>query len=106
MFSRQNRFNNTKHASTQMFSFEIIQRYILKMSFENSANVKIKFKSVNEFVKELTKLLNVFKTNLIHAQKQQIKYKNVRTKKANFEIKSYVNVNDKNIRIKRNKKFE
>ena len=99
-------YNNTKHASTQMSSFEIMQKYISRMSFENFANFKIKFKSVNEHVKELTELLNVLKTNLIHAQKQQIKYKNVKIKKANFKIENYVNVNDKNIRIKRNKKLE
>ena len=99
-------YNNTKHASTQMFSFEVMQRYISRMSFENFANFKVKFKSANEHVKKLTKLLNVLKTNLTHAQKQQIKYKNARTKKANFEVESYVNVNDKNIRIKRNKKLE
>ena len=99
-------YNNTKHASTQMSSFEVMQKYTSRMSFENSANFKVKFKFVNEHVKKLTKLLNVLKTNLTHAQKQQIKYKNARTKKANFEVESYVNVNDKNIRIKRNKKLE
>ena len=99
-------YNNTKHASTQMSSFEVMQKYISRMSFENSANFKAKFKFANEHVKKLTKLLNVLKTNLTHAQKQQIKYKNARTKKANFEVESYVNVNDKNIRIKRNKKLE
>ena len=62
-----------------------MQEYISKMLFENFANFKIKFKSVNEHVKKLTKLLNVLKTNLIHAQKQQIKYKNVKTKQNEFQ---------------------
>ena len=100
-------YNNNKHAFIQMSSFEIMQKYISKMSFENFANFKIKSKSVNEHVRYLTKLLNVFKINLVHAQKQQIKYKNVKTKTSmKFKMKNYVNFNVKNIRTKRNKKFE
>ena len=100
-------YNNIKHVSTQMFSFKIMQKYIFKMSFENFANFKIKSKFVNDHVKYLTKLLNVFKINLIHVQKLQIKYKNAKilTKK-NFKMKNYVNFNDKNIRIKRNKNLK
>ena len=100
-------YNNNKHASIQMFSFEIMQKYISRMSFENFVNFKVKSKSVNDHVKYLTKLLNVFKINLIHVQKLQIKYKNAKTlTKKNFKIKSFVNFNIKNIRIKRNRKFE
>ena len=100
-------YNNNKHAFIQMSSFEIMQKYISKMSFENFANFKIKSKFVNEHVRYLTKLLNILKINLIHAQKQQIKYKDARTKTSmKFKVRSYVNFNVKNIRTKRNKKFE
>ena len=77
------------------------------MSFENFANFKIKFKFVNEHIKKLTKILNVIKINLLYIQKQQIKYKNAKIiTKTRFKIKNYVNFNDKNIRIKRNKKLK
>ena len=76
------------------------------MLFENSANFKIKSKFVAKHAKELQKLLKVLKSNLVHAQKQQVKYKDARTKSMKLKMSNYVNVNDKNIRIKRNKKFE
>ena len=101
-------YNNNKHASIWLSSFEIMQNYISRMFFEKFANFKIKSKFVKKHAEEFAKLLKVFKINLIHAQKQQIKYKNTRTKNVKnvFKIDNYVNVNDKNIRIKRNKKFE
>ena len=48
----------------------------------------------------------IFKTDLIIAQKRQIKYKNIHMKLKNYEIDFYVMLNDKNIRTRRNKKFE
>ena len=107
LFMTEFAYNNNKHASTQMSSFEAMQKYTSRMSFENSANFKVKSKFVNEHVKYLTKLLNVLKINLTHAQKQQIKYKNAWTKTTmHFDVRNYVNLNDKNIRIKRNKKLK
>ena len=77
------------------------------MLFENFVNFKVKSKFVNDHVKYLTKLLNVFKINLIHIQKLQIKYKNSKILiKKNFQMKNFVNFNVKNIRIKRNKKLK
>ena len=76
------------------------------MSFENSTNFKIKSKFVAKHAKEFQKLLKVLKSNLAHAQKQQVKYKDARTKSMKLKVSSYMNVNDKNIRTKRNKKFE
>ena len=99
-------YNNSKHAFTQMSSFETMQRYTSRMFFENSANFKVKSKSVKKHVEELIELMKVLKVNLIYAQKQQIKYKNAKIKLKNFEVNSYVNVNFKNIRIKRNKKLK
>ena len=101
-------YNNNKHAFIRLSSFEIVQKYILKMFFEKFANFKIKSKFVKKHVEKFVKLFKIFKINLIHAQKQQIKYKNARMKNVKniFKMNNYVNVNDKNIRIKRNKKFE
>ena len=78
------------------------------MFFEKFANFKIKSKFVKKQVEKFAKFLKSFKINLTYAQKQQIKYKNTKTKNVKniFKIDKYVNVNDKNIRIKRNKKFE
>ena len=99
-------YNNSKHAFTQISSFETMQKYISKISFEKFANFKIKSKSAKKHVEELIELMRILKINLAQTQKQQIKYKNAKTKIKNFDVKSYVNVNDKNIRIKRNKKLE
>ena len=95
-------YNNNKHAFTRLSSFEIMQNYISRMFFEKFANFKVKSKFVKKHVEELAKLLKILKINLIHAQKQQIKYKNARTKdvKNIFKVDNYVNINDKNIRIK------
>ena len=99
-------YNNNKHAFTQMSFFETMQKYISKMSFEKFANFKAKSKFAKKHVEELIELMRILKVNLAQTQKQQIKYKNAKTKIKSFDVKSYVNVNDKNIRIKRNKKFE
>ena len=48
----------------------------------------------------------VFKKRLHNSQKHQIKYKNVRIKVIKFQIKDYVHLNEKNIRIKRNRKLK
>ena len=99
-------YNNNKHALTQMSFFVTIQKYISKMFFEKFANFKTKSKFAKKHVEKLIELIKILKINLTYAQKQQIKYKNVKTKIKRFYVKNYVNVNDKNIRIKRNKKFE
>ena len=99
-------YNNNKHAFTQMSFFETMQKYISKMSFEKFANFKIKSKSAKKHVEKLIELIKILKINLAQTQKQQIKYKNAKTKIKSFDVESYVNVNDKNIRIKRNKKLE
>ena len=83
-----------------------MQKYTSRIFFEKFANFKVKSKFAKKHVKELIASLKILKINLTHARKQQIKYKNARTKLKNFDVKSYVNVNDKNIRIKRNKKLK
>ena len=99
-------YNNSKHAFTQMSSFETMQKYTSRMFFEKSANFKVKSKFAKKHVEELIELMKVLKINLTHAQKQQVKYKNAKSKLKNFDVESYVNVNEKNIRIKRNKKLK
>ena len=101
-------YNNNKHAFIRLSLFEIMQNYISTISFEKFANFKVKSKFVKKHVEKFAKFLKIFKINLIHAQEQQIKYKNAKTKNVKdiFKVDNYVNVNDKNIRIKRNKKFE
>ena len=99
-------YNNNKHAFTKMSSFEIMQKYTSKMIFEKFVNFKIKFKFLKKHVEKLIELIKILKTNLTYAQKQQIKYKNVKIKLKHFDVNNYVNVNDKKIRIKRNKKLK
>ena len=99
-------YNNSRHAFTKMSSFEVMQRYTSRMFFEESINFKITSKSIKKHVEKLIELIKILKTNLTHVQKQQFKYKNVKIKLKHFDVNSYVNVNDKNIRIKRNKKLK
>ena len=99
-------YNNSKHTFTQMSSFETMQKYTLRMFFENFANFKTKFKSAKKHAEKLIELMKILKVNLAYAQKQQTKYKNAKIKLMNFDVDSYVNVNVKNIRIKRNKKLK
>ena len=99
-------YNNSKHTFTQMSFFETMQKYTSRMFFEKFANFKTKSKFVKKHVEELIELMKILKVNLVHAQKQQIKYKNAKIKLKHFVVNSYVNVNVKNIRIKRNKKLK
>ena len=89
-----------------MSSFEVMQKYTSRMFFEKFVNFKIKFKSVKKHVEKLIELIKILKTNLTYVQKQQIKYKNVKINLKHFDVNNYVNVNDMNIRIKRNKKLK
>ena len=99
-------YNNSRHASTQMSPFEAMQRYTPRMSFEKPADFKAKSKSAKKHAEKLTELMRILKANLAQTQKQQTKYKDAKTKIKSFDVKSYVNVNGKNIRTKRNKKLE
>ena len=60
----------------------------------------------NNKVKHMSQFMILFKRNLIIIQKRQIKYKNSHTKSKIYKINFYVMLNDKSIRIRRNKKFE
>ena len=99
-------YNNNKYAFTQMSSFETMQKYTFRIFFENFANFKVKFIFVKKYVEKLIELMKILKINLVYVQKQQIKYKNAKIKLINFDVNNYVNVNVKNIRIKRNKKLK
>ena len=76
------------------------------MSFENFVDERIKFMFAKKNVKHMSQFMIIFKSNLIIAQKHQIKYKNIHIKSKNYEIDFYVMLNEKNIHIKRNKKLK
>ena len=76
------------------------------MFFENNQNLKIKSKFAKNNVKHLQKLFNVFWINLMNAQVKQTKYQNKRTLFKKCFVKQYIMLNEKNIRIKRNKKLK
>ena len=99
-------YNNNKNAFTNMTSFETNLNYYFRMSYEIFFDERIKFTFVINNVKHMSQFIIVLKTNLIVAQKQQIKYKNIHIKSKSFEIDFYVMLNEKNIQTKRNKKFE
>ena len=76
------------------------------MFFEDNQDLKVKSKFAKNNVKHLQKLLNVLRANLIDAQVKQAKYQDKRTLFKEYFVKQYVMLNEKNIRIKRNKKLE
>ena len=92
-----------KHALTNFFWFEIMLKYSSRMFFENIWYKKIKSKFAKKLVEHLIKLFRILKINLLITQTQQIMYKNEHTKFMSYKIENYVNLNDKNIKIKRNK---
>ena len=69
-------------------------------------NNRIKSKSVKQHIKELNQLIIVFKECLHDSQKHQIQYKNARIKVMKFQVKDYIYLKEKNIRIKRNRKLK
>ena len=99
-------YNNSKHAFTDISPFEIMLGYSLRMFFEKTWDKKVKFKSAKEHAEHLIELLRVLKDNLLVAQQQQTMYKNERTKSMSYNVENYVNLNGKNIKIKRNKKLK
>ena len=94
------------NASTNMTSFETILNYNFEMSFENFLDEKIKFIFARNNAEHMSKFMNILKTNLIIAQKRQIKYKNIHTKSKSYEVDFYIILNDKNIRTRHNKNLE
>ena len=99
-------YNNAINVSTSMIFFETNQNYHSRMFFENNQNFKIKLKFAKNNVKHLQKLLNVLRANLIDAQVKQAKYQDKRTLFKKYFVRQYVMLNEKNIRIKRNKKLK
>ena len=69
-------------------------------------NERIKSKFVKQHIKKLNQSIIVFKKRLHDSQKHQLKYKNIHIKIIKFQIKNYIHVYGKNIRIKRNKKLK
>ena len=76
------------------------------MFFEDNQNLKAKSKFARDNAKHLQKLLNVLRINLIDVQVKQAKYQDKRTLFKKYFVRQYVMLNEKNIRIKRNKKLE
>ena len=99
-------YNNAINVFTSMILFETNQNYHFRMFFENNQNLKVKSKFAKNNVKHLQKLLNVFRVNLIDAQVKQAKYQDKRTLFKKYFVRQYVMLNEKNIRIKRNKKLK
>ena len=73
-----------------MFSFIIVQNFLFRMSFEHTSNFKIKLKFVKKHVNKLQNFMKIFKKNLKHVQKQQIRFYNKRYTFKKFKIKNYV----------------
>ena len=69
-------------------------------------NERVKSKFAKQHAKELNQLMTVFKKRLHNSQKHQTKYKDARIKAMKFQVKNYIHLNEKNIRIKRNKKLK
>ena len=99
-------YNNSKHASTDFSPFEIMLEYSPRMSFEKTWNKKAKSKSAKKHAEHLAELLRILKDNLLATQTQQTMYKDEHTKPMSYKIEDYVNLNDKNIKTKRNKKLK
>ena len=106
LFMTEFAYNNAKHVFTKMSFFEIMLEYSSKMTWKDFMNDWIKSKSAKQHVKELNQLMIVLKKRLHDSQKHQVKYKNVRIKVIKFQVKNYVHLNEKNIRIKRNRKLK
>ena len=100
-------YNNATHAFIKMSSFEIMLSYSSRMSFENSIDERRKFKSAMKHAKNLKELMIVLKKELSDAQVKQVKYKNRHIKVIEkHSLSDFVYLNEKNIRIKRNKKLK
>ena len=99
-------YNNVINAFTNMTFFEINQDYHSRIFFENNQNKKVKSMFAKDNAKHLQNLLNVLKVNLMKIQIKQTHYQNKRIMFKQYIIKTYIMLNDKNIRIKRNKKLK
>ena len=99
-------YNNNKNVFIDIILFETIFDYHFRMLFENFIDNRIKFIFAKKNVKHISQFMIVLKSNLINAQKYQIKYKNAHIKSKQHEKFFYMIFNEKNIQTKRNKKLK
>ena len=99
-------YNNAKHVFTKILFFKVMLENSSKMTWKIFINNWIKLKSAKYHVKELNQLIIIFKKRLHDSQNYQVKYKNARIKVIKFQVENYVYLNEKNIRIKRNRKLK
>ena len=62
-------YNNIKNASIDYILFEINYKHYLRMFYKKNVNLYSNFKSANELLAKLRKLIIVCQENLYHTQK-------------------------------------
>ena len=100
-------YNSATHIFTKISSFEVMLDYLSRMSWEDFIDKRSRFKSIMKHAENLKKLMIMLKVELHNAQAIQTKYKNKHIKVIDkYNVSDMIYLNDKNIRIKRNKKLE
>jgi hypothetical protein len=99
-------YNNANHVSTNMSSFKINLNYNFRMTFEKNFDSRSRISTTLNHSKKLRQLIAVFKNELIDAQRNQTRFKNKRNTIKTYNKDDMIWLNVKNIKIKRNNKFE
>ena len=99
-------YNNSINASIDYSSFEINLSFFSRMNFEKFFDFRIKSMLIKQHVVHFNKFIEIFQKILNHVQVKQKKYVDVRMKFMKYVINDHVWLRNKNIRTKRNRKFE
>ena len=99
-------YNNTKNASTGHMPFELNCSYHLWISYKEEVDSCFKLKSADKLLAELRELIFVYQENLHYAQELQKRANDKGVKPRSYTPGDKVWLNNKYIKIKRNRKLE
>ena len=99
-------YNNAQNASAGHTPFKLNCGYHLKVSFKENVDPYSRICFANELVKELRKLMEVCRQNLLYAQELQKRVYDKGVKNCSYTPGKKVWLNSKYIKTQRNKQLE
>ncbi len=99
-------YNNAKNASTGHTHFKLNCDYHPRVSFEEDIDPRSRSCSANKLAKELKELIEVCCQNFLYVQEPEKRTYDKEVKSRSYALGEKVRLNNKYIKMKRNKKLE
>ena len=99
-------YNNAKNVSIGHTRYELNYSYHLQVFFKNDVNFYSRSCFANELAKKLSKLIDIYQQNLLHAQEFQKRAYDKSVKPQNYASGEKIWLNSKYIKTKQNWKLE